>query len=126
MAVHTGMTPSSVRSTERSEALFERAKVLMPGGVSSPVRAFRSVGGTPRFLARAAGPHSLGLEHFDHTQFDGFYQPFVIEENCVLNVDMPLLIYGRDAMHLEDTIVIRKNGIEYLTSNQTGMVEIAV
>jgi glutamate-1-semialdehyde 2,1-aminomutase len=37
----------------RSEALFERAQTVMPGGVNSPVRAFRSVGGTPRFIARA-------------------------------------------------------------------------
>jgi glutamate-1-semialdehyde 2,1-aminomutase len=38
--------------TSRSETLFERAQELMPGGVNSPVRAFRSVGGTPRFIAR--------------------------------------------------------------------------
>jgi Xaa-Pro aminopeptidase len=82
--------------------------------------------GYPDYMSKAAGPHSLGLEHFDHPQYDGFYQPFVIEENCVLNVDMPLLIYGRDAMHLEDTIIVRKDGIEYLTSNQTGMVEIPI
>ena len=42
----------AVRVTTRSESLFERAQELMPGGVSSPVRAFRSVGGTPRFIAR--------------------------------------------------------------------------
>ncbi|WP_269522936.1 glutamate-1-semialdehyde 2,1-aminomutase [Coraliomargarita parva] len=39
----------------RSEALFERAKQLIPGGVNSPVRAFRSVGGTPFFTQRAEG-----------------------------------------------------------------------
>ena len=44
-------------TTTRSEALFARAKDLMPGGVSSPVRAFRSVGGTPRFIDRARGPY---------------------------------------------------------------------
>jgi glutamate-1-semialdehyde 2,1-aminomutase len=42
---------------DRSAALFERARRLMPGGVSSPVRAFGAVGGTPRFFARGAGPH---------------------------------------------------------------------
>jgi glutamate-1-semialdehyde 2,1-aminomutase len=41
--------------TSRSEALFERSQALMPGGVSSPVRAFRSVGGTPRFIAKGEG-----------------------------------------------------------------------
>jgi glutamate-1-semialdehyde 2,1-aminomutase len=41
---------------DRSRALFERASALMPGGVNSPVRAFRSVGGEPRFIARGEGP----------------------------------------------------------------------
>lgn len=40
---------------QRSEALFERARALMPGGVSSPVRAFGTVGGTPFFVDRGAG-----------------------------------------------------------------------
>ena len=39
----------------RSEELFERAKAVIPGGVSSPVRAFKAVGGTPLFVARAEG-----------------------------------------------------------------------
>ncbi|MEO8451978.1 MAG: aminotransferase class III-fold pyridoxal phosphate-dependent enzyme, partial [Gemmatimonadota bacterium] len=41
--------------TARSSLLFERALRVMPGGVSSPVRAFKRVGGTPRFMARGAG-----------------------------------------------------------------------
>jgi glutamate-1-semialdehyde 2,1-aminomutase len=44
-------------TTLRSEALYERALKVIPGGVSSPVRAFRAVGGTPRFIARGAGQH---------------------------------------------------------------------
>lgn len=43
--------------TNRSETLFDRAGTVIPGGVNSPVRAFRAVGGTPRFMARASGPH---------------------------------------------------------------------
>jgi glutamate-1-semialdehyde 2,1-aminomutase len=43
-------------STAKSAALFEDARGLIPGGVNSPVRAFRSVGGTPRFMVRGAGP----------------------------------------------------------------------
>jgi glutamate-1-semialdehyde 2,1-aminomutase len=39
----------------RSAELFERARGVLPGGVNSPVRAFRAVGGTPFFVARAAG-----------------------------------------------------------------------
>src|SRR5690606_34447531 len=40
---------------DRNLDLFERAKTLIPGGVNSPVRAFRAVGGTPRFVQRAQG-----------------------------------------------------------------------
>ncbi|MGM1062566.1 glutamate-1-semialdehyde 2,1-aminomutase [Saccharothrix sp. Mg75] len=41
----------------RSQELFERAAAVIPGGVNSPVRAFHSVGGTPRFMVRGEGPH---------------------------------------------------------------------
>jgi glutamate-1-semialdehyde 2,1-aminomutase len=59
MAVHGGLTQPTTPSSPSaaSDALFARAKQVMPGGVSSPVRAFRSVGGTPRFMARAQGAH---------------------------------------------------------------------
>ncbi len=45
------------RRQDRSAALFRRARARMPGGVSSPVRAFGAVGGTPRFFARGRGPY---------------------------------------------------------------------
>ena len=44
-------------STARSQQLFEEAQELLPGGVDSPVRAFKAVGGTPRFIARGKGSH---------------------------------------------------------------------
>ena len=43
------------RTTRASERLFAAAQQVLPGGVNSPVRAFRSVGGTPRFIARGEG-----------------------------------------------------------------------
>ncbi len=43
--------------TTQSENLFARAQTLIPGGVNSPVRAFRSVGGTPRFIERGQGAY---------------------------------------------------------------------
>ena len=46
----------------RSEALFERALEVIPGGVNSPVRAFRAVGGTPRFMASARGPWLVDVD----------------------------------------------------------------
>ena len=42
---------------DQNEVLFERAQKTIPGGVNSPVRAFRQVGGTPRFISRAKGPY---------------------------------------------------------------------
>ena len=45
-----------VSSIETSQALFDRARAVTPGGVNSPVRAFRAVGGTPRFMIAGSGP----------------------------------------------------------------------
>jgi glutamate-1-semialdehyde 2,1-aminomutase len=46
----------------RSQALFERAGKVIPGGVNSPVRAFGAVGGTPRFFARGEGPYLVDVD----------------------------------------------------------------
>ncbi|MBM3503476.1 MAG: aminopeptidase P family protein [Alphaproteobacteria bacterium] len=81
--------------------------------------------GYPTGPARAAAPHALGLEHFDHPQDRGFYQDFTIEVGCVLNVDMPYIEFGWGSLHLEDTIVVRRDGPEFLTSNKTDLIEIA-
>ena len=51
-------TPDAIRPA--TTALFERARAVIPGGVNSPVRAFRAVGGTPRFVAARAGRLLLG------------------------------------------------------------------
>ena len=61
-ARRASMTVRSAPGTVRSEAAFERAKTVTPGGVNSPVRAFRSVGGTPRFIARASGAYLYDLD----------------------------------------------------------------
>jgi glutamate-1-semialdehyde 2,1-aminomutase len=53
-------------ATSRSEALFERATRVMPGGVNSPVRAYGGVGGTPRFFVRGQGPY---LEDVDGNRY---------------------------------------------------------
>ena len=49
--------PATPSSTSCNAALFERAQKLIPGGVNSPVRAFKAVGGTPRFIQRAQGAY---------------------------------------------------------------------
>ena len=56
------MTALQAQVTARSEAAFARAKTLIPGGVNSPVRAFHSVGGTPRFIARGSGPYLFDVD----------------------------------------------------------------
>jgi glutamate-1-semialdehyde 2,1-aminomutase len=56
------MTVRPAAATVRSEAAFERAQTVTPGGVNSPVRAFRSVGGTPRFIRNANGPYLYDLD----------------------------------------------------------------
>ncbi|MGH8322573.1 MAG: aminotransferase class III-fold pyridoxal phosphate-dependent enzyme, partial [Steroidobacteraceae bacterium] len=53
----------------RSEALYERACRVIPGGVSSPVRAFRAVGGTPRFIARGDGQHLTDVDGNTYLDF---------------------------------------------------------
>jgi glutamate-1-semialdehyde 2,1-aminomutase len=70
-----------------NEALFERARAVIPGGVNSPVRAFRSVGGTPYFVARAEGARVWdveGTEYLDLVQsygaiIAGHAHPVVVE-----------------------------------------------
>lgn len=49
-------------STRNSEALFARARAIVPGGVNSPVRAFGAVGGTPRFMASGQGPYITDVD----------------------------------------------------------------
>jgi glutamate-1-semialdehyde 2,1-aminomutase len=56
------MTVRPAATTVRSEAAFERARTVIPGGVNSPVRAFRSVGGTPRFIRSASGPYLYDVD----------------------------------------------------------------
>jgi glutamate-1-semialdehyde 2,1-aminomutase len=62
----------------RNEQLFERAQASIPGGVNSPVRAFRSVGGTPRFITRAAGPHFWDADGKQYIDYIGSWGPMIV------------------------------------------------
>ncbi len=64
-----------------SESLFERAKKVIPGGVNSPVRAFLSVGGTPRFIARADGASIWDEEGVKYTDYVGSWGPMILGHN---------------------------------------------
>ena len=62
----------------RSDQLFERARQTIPGGVNSPVRAFKAVGGTPRFIARAQGAHIYDADGNDYVDYVGSWGPMIL------------------------------------------------
>jgi len=64
--------------TERSEALFERAKKTIPGGVNSPVRAFRGVGGVPRFIRRGDGARLIDEDGNSYIDYVGSWGPLLL------------------------------------------------
>jgi len=61
----------------QSEALFKRAQTVIPGGVNSPVRAFRGVGGTPRFIARGDGSHIWDIDGNEYIDYVCSWGPLV-------------------------------------------------
>ena len=61
----------------RSDELFERAQKFIPGGVNSPVRAFRGVGGTPRFIARASGCRMWDVDGNELIDYIGSWGPMI-------------------------------------------------
>ncbi len=63
---------------EKSEALFEKAKSYFPGGVNSPVRAFRSVGGTPLFIERGKGSHIWDADGNEFIDYCGSWGPLIL------------------------------------------------
>ena len=62
----------------RNERLFERAQRSIPGGVNSPVRAFRSVGGTPRFIERAEGAYFWDADGRRYIDYIGSWGPMIV------------------------------------------------
>lgn len=61
-----------------SEALFARALAVTPGGVNSPVRAFRAVGGTPRFFVSGHGPYVVDADGREHVDLVGSWGPMIL------------------------------------------------
>lgn len=68
------MTPN----IDHNVALFERAQALIPGGVNSPVRAFKAVGGTPRFVRRAQGAHFWDANGQRFIDYIGSWGPMIL------------------------------------------------
>src|ERR1043165_2367365 len=65
-------------SRQKSTALYERARGLFPGGVNSPVRAFKAVGGTPVFIARGKGAHVWDVDGNRYLDFLGSWGPLIL------------------------------------------------
>ena len=65
-------------NTQRSEQLFEEAQQIIPGGVNSPVRAFRSVGGKPRFITRAKGSHLYDVDGNSYIDYVLSWGPMIL------------------------------------------------
>ncbi len=66
--------PSHAKSLD----LYRRAETLIPGGVNSPVRAFRSVGGDPRFIARGQGSHIFDVDGNEYIDYVGSWGPLLL------------------------------------------------
>ncbi len=64
--------------TSNNDTLFTRAQRTTPGGVNSPVRAFRSVGGTPRFITHAAGPYFWDADGKRYIDYIGSWGPAIV------------------------------------------------
>jgi glutamate-1-semialdehyde 2,1-aminomutase len=62
----------------RSKELFEEAKKYIPGGVNSPVRAFKSVGETPRFIERAKGSHIWDVDGNEYIDYVCSWGPMIL------------------------------------------------
>ncbi len=73
------MTPKTRH--ERSRELFAQAKLMIPGGVNSPVRAFQSVGGTPRFMQKANGAHITDVDGRTYLDYVCSWGPMILGHN---------------------------------------------
>jgi glutamate-1-semialdehyde 2,1-aminomutase len=88
---------------DHSKTLFTRAQALLPGGVNSPVRAFKSVGGTPFFVERAEGPYLFDVDGNRYIDYVGSWGPMIVGHNHP-NV-------------LEAVIATARNGLSFGTPN---------
>ncbi|MDH4228454.1 MAG: glutamate-1-semialdehyde 2,1-aminomutase [Nitrospirota bacterium] len=66
----------------QSQSLFKRAARVLPGGVDSPVRAFRGVGGTPPFIARADGARVFDADGNEYIDYVGSWGPMILGHNA--------------------------------------------
>src|ERR1700712_4894132 len=67
-----------IMTTEKSKQLFERAQKTIPGGVNSPVRAFKSVGGTPLFMKHAKGAYMYDADGNRYIDYINSWGPMIL------------------------------------------------
>jgi len=72
------MPSMTSRKTEQSHRLQQRAESMIPGGVNSPVRAFRSVGGEPPFIVRGKGSHIWDADENEYIDYVGSWGPLIL------------------------------------------------
>ncbi len=72
------MPSTTSRKTEQSRRLQQRAESMIPGGVNSPVRAFRSVGGDPLFIVRGKGSHIWDADENEFIDYIGSWGPLIL------------------------------------------------
>jgi glutamate-1-semialdehyde 2,1-aminomutase len=99
----TGIPHPIRMNTARSHDLFTRAQALMPGGVNSPVRAFKSVGGEPFFVQRADGPYLFDADGNRYIDYVGSWGPMIAGHN--------------HPKVLEAVIATARNGLSFGTPN---------
>jgi glutamate-1-semialdehyde 2,1-aminomutase len=75
------MTQATNLVTNKSEELFSQAQKVIPGGVNSPVRAFKSVGGTPSFIKRAQGAYIYDADDNAYIDYVGSWGPMILGHN---------------------------------------------
>jgi glutamate-1-semialdehyde 2,1-aminomutase len=72
------MPSTTLRKTEQSRRLQQRAESMIPGGVNSPVRAFRAVGGDPPFVVRGKGSHIWDADENEYIDYIGSWGPLIL------------------------------------------------
>jgi glutamate-1-semialdehyde 2,1-aminomutase len=72
------MPSTTARKVEQSRRLQQRAESMIPGGVNSPVRAFRSVGGDPPFIVRGKGSHIWDADENEYIDYIGSWGPLIL------------------------------------------------
>ena len=119
-------TPASVPV---SESLFARAEAVIPGGVNSPVRAFRGVGGTPRFMAKGEGPRVTDEDGRTYIDYVMSWGPLILGHShpdvvaAAIEATRPGSSYGaptRGEVELAEEIVDRIPGVDQVRCVSSG------